>query len=179
MERNVDALLLNNIVDSLRSSDVDSISSTCEFLETVVIYDFPAEAFLHQRELLVCLLKLCQDVDPVIADAACSCFDSICKRIVTQFKRKEKPSWITVVKLITESSSARDPGDGIENSLLTLSNLSVMIAKACHQMLIRSSKPFDHILKLLNTASALSEIVKSPTENMEFYQILTSISAAL
>ncbi|KAK4008958.1 uncharacterized protein LOC116923613 [Daphnia magna] len=179
MERNVDALLLNNIVDSLRSSDVDSISSTCEFLETVVIYDFPAEAFLHQRELLVCLLKLCQDVDPVIADAACSCFDSICKRIVTQFKRKEKPSWITVVKLITESSSARDPGDGIENSLLTLSNLSVMIAKACHQMLIRSSKPFDHILKLLNTASALSGIVKSPTENMEFYQILTSISAAL
>jgi hypothetical protein len=53
MERNVDALLLNNIVDSLRSSDVDSISSTCEFLETVVIYDFPAEAFLQQRELLI------------------------------------------------------------------------------------------------------------------------------
>lgn len=53
MERNVDALLLNNIVESLKSSDAHSITSTCAFLETVVIYDFPAEAFLHQRELLI------------------------------------------------------------------------------------------------------------------------------
>lgn len=53
MDQTVDALLLNNIVDSLRSSDVDSISSTCSFLETVVIYDFPAESFLQQRELFV------------------------------------------------------------------------------------------------------------------------------
>lgn len=53
MEKNVDALLLNNIVESLRSSDVDSVISTCAFLETVVVYDFSAEAFLQQRELLV------------------------------------------------------------------------------------------------------------------------------
>jgi hypothetical protein len=46
-------------------------------------------------------------------------------------------------------------------------------------MLLKSSKPFDHILKLLNSASALSEISKSAAENLEFYQILTSISAAL
>ncbi len=59
MEHNVDALLLNNIVESLRSSDVDSITSTCEFLETVVIYDFPAEAFLQQQQLLVVSFFLC------------------------------------------------------------------------------------------------------------------------
>ena len=59
MEQNVDALLLNNIVESLKSSDVDSITSTCEFLETVVIYDFPAEAFLRQRQLLVVSFVCC------------------------------------------------------------------------------------------------------------------------
>jgi hypothetical protein len=82
-------------------------------------------------------------------------------------------------QLITDSSSARGPGDGIEDGILTVSNLAVMIAKACHQMILKSSKPFDHILKLLNAASALSEISKSTAENLEFYQILTTISAAL
>ena len=40
-------------------------------------------------------------------------------------------------------------------------------------------KPFDHVLKLLNTASALSEISKSVAENLEFYHILTTISATV
>ena len=53
MADNVDSLLLNKIIDSLQSSDVESIASTCTFLETVVIYDFPTESFLQRRELLV------------------------------------------------------------------------------------------------------------------------------
>lgn len=47
-----DELLLGNIVDLLKSEDEVSIISTCEFLQTVVIYDFPADAFLNQRTLV-------------------------------------------------------------------------------------------------------------------------------
>ena len=49
-----------------------------------------------------------------------------------------------------------------------------------YQHLNSSSNLFNYILKLLNSASALSEMIKSVNlENLEFYQILTSISAAL
>ena len=56
-KRKIDEALIENIVDFLRSEDVDSIISTCEFLETVVNYDFPAEIFLHQRDLVVVSLS--------------------------------------------------------------------------------------------------------------------------
>ena len=47
----MDVQLINNIVDSLKSSSTDSILSTCEFLETVVIFDFPAHVLFHQKDL--------------------------------------------------------------------------------------------------------------------------------
>lgn len=54
-----------------------------------------------------------------------------------------------------------------------------MVIKACHQMILKSEKPFDHILKLLNVAAGLAQGSQSPTENLEFYQTLSSISSAL
>lgn len=54
-----------------------------------------------------------------------------------------------------------------------------MGAKASHQMLLSSTKPFDHILKLLNIASALSHTSQFTAENVEFCQTMTSISSAL
>lgn len=55
-----------------------------------------------------------------------------------------------------------------------------MIAKACHQMILTSDKTFDHILKLLIVASELSLSSRTPrSENLEFLQVLASISVAL
>ena len=51
MDPNVDSQLIINIVDSLKSSKSDSILSTLEFLETVVIFDFPSKALFYQRDL--------------------------------------------------------------------------------------------------------------------------------
>ena len=68
----------------------------------------------------------------------------------------------------------------MEDTVMTLSNLALIIAKACHQMLLKSAKSFDHILKLLNAALALSQTSQSSTaENLEFCQMLTNISTAL
>jgi hypothetical protein len=53
MEESADVRLLNNICDSLRSDDVETIISTGQFLETVVVHDFPANVFLLSRELII------------------------------------------------------------------------------------------------------------------------------
>ena len=53
MEESADVRLLNNICDSLRSDDVETIVSTGQFLETVVVHDFPANVFLLSRELII------------------------------------------------------------------------------------------------------------------------------
>ena len=52
MEENADGYILQNIFQSLRSENVDTILSTSEFLETVVIHDFPASVFLNTRDLV-------------------------------------------------------------------------------------------------------------------------------
>lgn len=54
-----------------------------------------------------------------------------------------------------------------------------MVVKACHQMLLISAKPFDHVLKLINVATALSHTNQFSTESTEFCQTLTNISSAL
>lgn len=52
MESSSDLRLLETLVESLQPSNSDSaILSTCNFLQTVVVFDFPAETFLYHREL--------------------------------------------------------------------------------------------------------------------------------
>ncbi len=54
MELNSDSPLLETIVESLQLSNSDSaILSTCNFLQTVVVFDFPADVFLYHRELFI------------------------------------------------------------------------------------------------------------------------------
>lgn len=58
MEQTDDEVLLKNIVQFLRSENEETILSTCEFLETVVIYDLPANVFIYQRELIIVSVSL-------------------------------------------------------------------------------------------------------------------------
>ena len=46
-------------------------------------------------------------------------------------------------------------------------------------MILKSEKPFDHILKLLNVAVELAFSSQSSSENLDFHQTLSSISSAL
>ena len=57
MDTNVDLQIIINIVDSLKSSNNDSIISTLQFLETVVIFDFPAKSLFHQRDLFAVIFS--------------------------------------------------------------------------------------------------------------------------
>lgn len=52
MEDSADVRLLTNICESLRSRCPETIAATCQFLETVVVHDFPAAIFLHSRDLI-------------------------------------------------------------------------------------------------------------------------------
>lgn len=42
---------MESMIESLRSSDVEAMIGTCNFLETVVVHDFSAFAFLQHKEL--------------------------------------------------------------------------------------------------------------------------------
>ena len=149
---------------------------------------------------LQCLLKLCQEPNDHVAAAACSCLDAICHRITSESKRQCNPTQIAIskviqmvveyqninlyldtfllfLKLISHDNLERNAGDGEE--VLGPSMLALTIAKSCHQMILTSSKPFDHILKLLIASSELCLISSSRSDNLDFLQVLASISVAL
>lgn len=80
---------------------------------------------------------------------------------------------------MSHENSARDEGDGVEETSLALSHLAVVIAKTCHEIILSSTKQFHEILHLLDaslTVAMSAEVTVS--DNAELCQTLASISVA-
>ena len=149
MNSNVDSQLIKNIVDSLRSSDSDSILSTLEFLGTVVIFDFPAKALFYQRDLFTViifhwviffhsvihgylsqhLLKLCGGSQADIRAIAVSCIEMMCCNVITQHKRESQLQWMEINKV------------GLLNNFLQFKIMSLFFMNRWFPILILKMKP--------------------------------------